>query len=77
MGCDFAELSCKQLMESKDGHKYPFCSTLMAGSSSTHCTADGTSVGSCNLVKFSSYVPEIYQNFDEVDGVNSRDVGKV
>ena len=43
----------------------------------TFCTEDKESVGSCNLVVFSQNIPDIYQNFDAVDGVDRRDIEKV
>lgn len=81
LGCDFALLSCMQLMEMNviaGEPKYPFCNTLTKRSSKTSCTADRKAVGSCNLAMFNSRVPRQYQNFDSVDGVsNKRDVDKV
>ena len=57
--------------------KYPFCTSLMQGSAKTSCTADFTAVGSCNLVKYRTDLPEMYQNFKEVEGVNERDIKRV
>jgi hypothetical protein len=36
-----------------------------------------SSVGNCNLVKYDEELPKIYQNFDKVDGVARKDIGKV
>lgn len=79
LGCDFARLSCKDLIEETQKGKaaYPFCSDFMDGSSRTFCTADKKSVGSCNMVKFSRRIPKIYRNFNEVDGVKSSDLNYV
>ena len=79
MGCDFARLSCKDLIEATERGQvtYPFCSDLMDGSSRTFCTSDKKSVGSCNMVKFSRRIPKIYRNFNEVDGVKSSDLNYV
>ena len=49
----------------------------MADSEKTYCTADGASVGSCNLVMYQEALPPVYQNFEAVDGVDSKDVAKV
>jgi len=88
-GCDFATKSCMELSNQADilGLDFkqaqllkasaPFCSTLMADSEKTYCTADGTSVGSCNLVMYEEELPAIYQNFETVEGVSRRDIGKV
>lgn len=57
--------------------RYPFCNTLMATSPRTFCTSDGKSVGSCNLVTFGSNIPQQYQNFDAIEGVPAKDIGKV
>ncbi len=34
-------------------------------------------MGNCNLVKYDEELPKIYQNFDKVDGVARKDIGKV
>ena len=79
LGCDFARLSCNDLIEAteKGQASYPFCSDFMSGSSRTFCTSDKKSVGSCNMVKFSRRIPKIYRNFNEVDGVKSSDLNYV
>jgi leishmanolysin-like peptidase len=56
---------------------YPFCKKLMVTNSMTSCTYDGSSVGSCNLVQFGQDLAPIYQNFDILDGVDAKDIGKV
>ncbi len=61
-------------MATMDG---PYCSELMQSSPKTSCTDDARSVGSCNLVKFSSDLPKQYQNFDSMEGVDEGDVAKV
>ena len=33
-------------------------------------------VGSCNMVQYSDPLPDIYQNFDSVDGVDEKDVSR-
>jgi len=79
-GCEFAKKSCKYLMDqARDNDKVttPFCSTLMNDGIKTYCTADKGSVGSCNLVQYNSKVPDIYQNFDFVDGVSEKDIAYV
>ena len=58
--------------------QYPFCKDIMSSSSTkTTCTFDATSVGSCNLVQYASELPALYQNFDQVSGVNAENVGQV
>jgi len=78
-GCDFATKSCKELMEQAviSERSTPFCNSLMQNAEKTFCTEDRESVGSCNLVVFSQNIPDIYQNFDAVDGVDRRDIEKV
>jgi len=78
-GCDFATKSCKELMDkaSKEGLPSPFCNSLMGSAEKTYCTADKRSVGSCNLVQYKSKLPDVYQNFDEVEGLDDRDVAYV
>jgi len=75
-GCDFAKKSCKALMDTarEEDLSTPFCETLMNNAERTYCTADSRSVGSCNLVEYNSRVPDIYQNFGKVDGVEGRDI---
>jgi len=75
-GCAFATKSCKELMEIAEDadESTPFCNTLMGNAERTYCTADSKSVGSCNLVKYTSRVPDIYQNFDSLEEVKSRDI---
>ncbi|XP_023329956.1 leishmanolysin-like peptidase isoform X1 [Eurytemora carolleeae] len=75
-GCDFPTKSCKELMalaEEKDSSS-PFCNTMMQNAEKTYCTDDDLSVGSCNLVKYSSKIPRIYQNFDSIEGVEDADL---
>ena len=43
----------------------------------TTCTSDLGSVGSCNLVEYSQDLPEIYQNFKSVAGVEDRNVARL
>ena len=43
----------------------------------TTCTSDLGSVGRCNLVEYSQDLPEIYQNFKSVAGVEDRSVGRL
>jgi len=78
-GCEFATKSCKELMEQAviSETSTPFCNSLMQNADKTFCTEDKESVGSCNLVVFGRNIPDIYQNFDAVDGVDRRDIGKV
>jgi len=77
MGCDFAKKSCKELMEDKV-MQYPFCNDIMSSSSTkTTCTFDATAVGSCNLVQYAADLPPIYQNFDQVPGVEPKDIAQV
>jgi len=78
-GCEFAVKSCKELMDqTSDMDKAtPFCNSLMQNAEKTFCTEDKESVGSCNLVIFSQNIPDIYQNFDAVEGVDKKDIGKV
>lgn len=71
-GCDFATKSCMELMNEAsqdDEVNSPFCDTLMNNAEKTYCTADHSSVGSCNLVLYDQKLPDIYQNFDKVEGV--------
>lgn len=79
MGCDFARKSCKELMSGEAEMQYPFCTEIMSSSSATKttCTFDASAVGSCNLVQYTADLPPLYQNFDVVQGVNSKDVAKV
>jgi len=74
-GCAFATKSCKELMDiaREEDSTTPFCSTLMNNAERTYCTADSRSVGSCNLVQYTKKIPEIYQNFDSVEGASDRD----
>ena len=67
------DLAAKDQLSSR----YPFCNEIMGASPKTSCTADRKAVGSCNLVQFSSSLPEIYQNFDAVEGIDIRDIAKV
>ena len=78
-GCAFATHSCLQLMQTAalQDSTSPFCSSLMADSEQTYCTADGASVGSCILVMYQEDLPPVYQNFEAVEGVDSKDVAKV
>ena len=78
-GCAFATQSCLQLMQAAalQDSSSPFCSSLMADSEKTYCTADGASVGSCNLVMYQEALPPVYQNFEAVEGVDSEDVARV
>ena len=46
-------------------------------STKTTCTFDATAVGSCNLVQYTADLPPIYQNFDNVPGVDSNNVPQV
>lgn len=76
-GCDFALNSCMEILES-NAVDSPFCDTMMESSDSqTECTSDGLSVGSCNMATFARDIPEIYQNFKRLPGVNSRDIARV
>ena len=34
-------------------------------------------MGSCNLVQYQGDLPDIYQNFDNIEGVSARDTGNV
>ena len=34
-------------------------------------------MGSCNLVQYQGDLPDIYQNFDTIEGVSARDTGNV
>ena len=47
------------------------------GSTKTTCTFDATAVGSCNLVQYSAELPPIYQNFDQVPGVDLKNIAQV
>ena len=88
-GCQFATKSCMELLADRDS---PFCSTPMESGEKvktsenlssltrtiqTTCTADLTSVGSCNLVEYSQDLPEIYQNFKSVAGVEEESVARM
>lgn len=78
-GCDFATRSCKALMEAaakvKGGKgSTPFCNTLMQSAERTYCTEDQRSVGSCNLVLYDEDIPDMYQNFDSIPGVDRKDL---
>ena len=46
-------------------------------STKTTCTFDATAVGSCNLVQYAADLPPIYQNFDQVPGVEPKDIAQV
>jgi len=74
-GCNFVKKSCMELMDiaEKTDTQTPFCRTLMQNAEKTYCTADGTSVGSCNLVKYERKVPSIYQNYDYIDGLEKKE----
>ena len=54
-----------------------FCSTKMSGTNKIFCNHDRSSVGSCNLVQYQGDLPDIYQNFDTIEGVSARDTGNV
>ena len=49
----------------------------MTVSVQTSCTADLSSVGSCNMVQYSQDLPDIYQNFHAVAGVEDSEVGQL
>ena len=49
----------------------------MTVSVQTSCTADLSSVGSCNMVQYSQDLPDIYQNFQAVAGVEDSEVGQL
>ena len=74
MGCDFATKSCMELMEDRTKN-YPFCRTMMHSSPKTSCTYDRSAVGSCNLIEFDTDLPDIYQNFKSLPGVDRNDIG--
>jgi hypothetical protein len=38
----------------------------------TYCTEDGRSVGSCNLVLYDEAIPDLYQNFDSLPGLEKK-----
>ena len=58
--------------------EYPFCTDIMSSSATkTTCTFDASAVGSCNLVQYSQPLPPIYQNFEEVPGVESKNIANV
>ena len=78
-GCDFATKSCMELSQQAAllNLPSPFCNSLMADSERTFCTADKSSVGSCNLVMYNEPLPSIYQNFQSIEGVSSQDISKV
>ena len=61
----------------KGGGDTPFCNTLMQQSGErTYCTEDGGSVGSCNLVLYEEAIPELYQNFESLPGVERRELAR-
>lgn len=78
-GCDFATKSCLEVTDRarEAGRGQVFCHSLMADSERTYCTADRSSVGSCNLVQYNEPLPAVYQNFRSVEGVSARDISKV
>jgi len=75
-GCDFVKKSCKELMDIaiETDTATPFCNTPQENSEKTYCTADGKSVGSCNLVFYKSKVERVFQNFDSIEGVDDDEV---
>ena len=67
LGCLFAKNSCGAWMKAqKDAGKTvaPFCTNFKKNSGSrTSCSADRTSVATCNLVEYEEKLPDEYQNF--------------
>jgi len=75
-GCEFATKSCMELIQSQNSPRL-FCNTLMQNGVRTSCTHDMLAVGSCNMVQYSDPLPDIYQNFYSVDGVDEKDVSRL
>ena len=59
------------------GTETPFCDTLMAAGERTECTHDLGAVGSCNMVQYAAPLPDIYQNFASVAGVEDEEVASL
>ncbi|XP_018320626.1 leishmanolysin-like peptidase [Agrilus planipennis] len=74
LGCDFVMKSCKDWMVSKSERGlsvHPFCNKVKRDPLQTECTDDRASVALCNLVKHDDVLPELYQNFDSIEYVES------
>ncbi|KAG8229044.1 hypothetical protein J437_LFUL007599 [Ladona fulva] len=62
LGCDFAMHSCAEWIKNKR-------SRVKRNPLRTECTRDRESVALCNLLEFKDPLPTLYQNFDQIDGV--------
>ncbi|XP_026464697.1 leishmanolysin-like peptidase [Ctenocephalides felis] len=74
LGCDFVMKSCKDWINTKLARSrsiHPFCDKLKRDPLQTECTDDRTSVALCNLVEHAEELPRKYQNFDEINHVES------
>lgn len=54
---------------------HPFCNKVKRDPLQTECTDDRSSVALCNLVKHDYLLPEIYQNFDSLEHIESGTEG--
>ena len=76
-GCLFAQNSCKAWMDHQtkiNGSISPYCTQLsLKTHTQTGCTHSYHGVGICNMVKYVSPLPLVYQYFDSLPGVNTPD----
>ncbi|XP_059146566.1 leishmanolysin-like peptidase [Physella acuta] len=79
LGCEFVQESCYQWISSRMARKesiHPFCDKVKRGELWTDCTYNRKSVALCNLVEYSQPLPAKYQYFDELTGVDKKDISR-
>ena len=76
-GCLFAQNSCRAWMDYQtrvNSSISPYCTQLsFKNHTQTGCTHNYHGVGICNMVKYKTPLPIVYQYFDFLPGVNTPD----
>eukprot|EP00057_Strongylocentrotus_purpuratus_P026929 XP_011681403.1 PREDICTED: uncharacterized protein LOC105446365 [Strongylocentrotus purpuratus] len=76
LGCDFVQKSCKNWIDTRINgglSPAPWCTN----DHEAGCHAEGTDVAFCKLSKYDSPVPEIFQVFTAIDGIEPAELSNI
>jgi leishmanolysin-like peptidase len=77
LGCDFAKKSCRAWINERRAKRMsirPFCDRVKGDLLQIACTEDLNSKAVCNMRHYKEPLPDIYQNFDYLEGTNEQDL---
>ncbi|KAI0225331.1 Leishmanolysin-like peptidase [Lamellibrachia satsuma] len=80
LGCEFAMTSCMDYMERQHARNrsvLPYCDVVSGGGViQSRCNPERNALVRCNLMKYTKNLPTRYQNFQNLSGVTSSDIGR-